>query len=118
MNAQTYQGYLDAFNNRNFDKLLTYYAEDVEFTLPNAAPVKGRESIRKFYSQFEGKIAEEVVANDICESKDGRKLCVDMTTTFEFLTDFSDFLGRGPMNKGDKMVGRYLGWVSFYLMCG
>src|SRR5271154_394937 len=67
MNSQTYQGYLDAFNNRNFDKLLTYYAEDVEFTLPNAAPVKGREGIRKFYAQFEGKIAEEVVANDICE---------------------------------------------------
>lgn len=111
MNESAYQDYLDAFNSHNFEKLLPFYAEDVEFKLPNAPVVRGRDGIAAFYKQFEGKFNERVDANEISLSRDGTKLWVDMTTHFEFLVDFPDFLKRGPRNKGDKIIGDYLAVV-------
>jgi hypothetical protein len=112
LDESKYQEYVNAFNSHNFDKLLQFYAEDVEFNLPNSPPVRGREGIRAFYKQFEGQFVEEVVPNDVTLSRDGRRLSVEMNTSFEFLVDIPDFLKRGPMKKGDKLIGD-LGLVCF-----
>jgi hypothetical protein len=106
MNAQSFQEYLDAFHSRTIDKWLSFYDPDIEFNLSSAGIIRGPQNIAKFYAQFDGVLNEHVGIDDLFFDSAGTRICVESTTVFGFLKDVPDFLGRGPMKKGDKMIGK------------
>jgi hypothetical protein len=62
MDRATYEDYVAAFNGRDYDRLASYYAEDVEFILSEERGLvfRGRQAILDLYKPFHRAVDERV----------------------------------------------------------
>ena len=62
MDRAAYEDYVDAFNGRDYDRLASYYAEDVEFILSEERGLvfHGRQAILDLYKPFHRAVEERV----------------------------------------------------------
>ena len=70
MDRAAYEDYVAAFNRRDYDRLASYYAEDVEFILSEDRGLvfHGRQAILDLYKPFHQAVEERV---DIVKFADG-----------------------------------------------
>jgi hypothetical protein len=62
LNRAAYEDYVAAFNGRDYERLASYYAEDVEFILSEERGLrfKGRQAILDLYKPFHRAVEERV----------------------------------------------------------
>lgn len=70
MDRAAYEDYVAAFNGRDYDRLASYYADDVEFILSEERGLRfrGRQAILDLYKPFHQAVEERV---DIVRFADG-----------------------------------------------
>jgi len=83
---ESFQRYLDSFNNRLYDNLVPYYAADVEVSLPGIT-LKGPQAIVSFYKDFHQYVREHVEAKYLVIDETG--IAVEMYSEFECFRDFA-----------------------------
>ena len=70
MERSEYEDYVDAFNSKDYERMVGYYADDVDFILNPAAGLvfKGKDAILGLYRPFHQAVEERV---DIVNFADG-----------------------------------------------
>lgn len=100
--------YLGYFNNKNYEKIVPFYARDVVLELP-AFTLTGPQEIVDFYADFHSHVREFVEANYLVMDESG--IAVEMYSEFECLRDYPN--EKLPFRKGE--VRRLLNFVHYDL---
>lgn len=95
-----FDGYLNAFNNADYDGFGAYYAEDVLF-IGQAAQVQGRSSVLEFYRKVRTYLDERVDTLSFVGAPDGSAIVAELRTSLVAHRDWPD-MPTGPMLAGDK----------------
>ena len=104
--------YIDTFNNRNYEKLVTYYSPEIRLVNGTGRELAGRDAIVDFYKKVNA-VASRKIA--ICSSmSDGETLAAELKSTFTAMANAPDFPS-GPMAKGDRL---YINSFVFYEIAG
>lgn len=109
MTREEFEIYVDHFNNRRYDDVLGYFADDVR--VQYFAPFKigesegkvlnGRDQFRASYEHLHSTVRETMeLRNYMC---DGKNLYAELWTEFHAFEDTDDF-SAGPLKKGDVFV--------------
>ena len=93
-----FEGYLNAFNARDYDGFGAYYHRDVDFR-GQAATLAGRAAIMAFYRNIHEQVVETVEARSLVGNTD--LLAAELLTTLVSKGDWPDFPG-GAMRKGQR----------------
>ena len=100
--------YIDTFNNRDYEKLVTFYAPDVQLMNGTGRVLEGRGAIVDFYKKVNAQASRKIA---ICAClSDGVTLAAELKSTFTAMKDAPDFPS-GPMVKGDQL---YINSFVFY----
>ncbi|MGH9715109.1 MAG: nuclear transport factor 2 family protein [Candidatus Acidiferrales bacterium] len=108
MTKDDFHRYLGYFNNKIYDKLEPFYADDVLLELP-AFSLTGPREIADFYRDFHMYVREFVKANYVVMDETG--IAVEMYSEFECLRDYPN--EKMPFRKGE--VRRLLNFVHYDL---
>lgn len=111
MTKDDFHRYLGHFNNKNYDELAPFYAEDVVLELP-AFSLTGPAEILAFYRDFHAYVREFVEANFLVMDESG--IAVEMYSEFECLRDYPN--EKLPFRKGENR--RLLNFVHYDLENG
>jgi ketosteroid isomerase-like protein len=103
-----FQGYVDAFNRGDFERLGRYYAQDVDFQ-GRAGNFHGREQVLKFYRNARPRLQEKLTVLDLI--KGPQTLFVDMRTQLQALENWPNF-PTGALRKGDQRVSENFIWYD------
>lgn len=87
MTKDEFRRYLDHFNNKRYDKLVPYYADDVELGLPNLS-LNSPQQIVTFYKDFHLYVREFVEARYLVIDESG--IAVEMYSEFECMRDYTN----------------------------
>lgn len=93
-----FEGYLAAFNSKNYPGFSAYYAEDVKF-YGQAATLVGRQAVVDFYTGVHKRLDEKVELIDLVGND--RLLAAEIRTTLVAREDWPDF-PTGALKAGDK----------------
>jgi hypothetical protein len=82
MDRAAYEDYVDAFNGRDYDRLASYYAEDVEFVLSEERGLvfRGRQAILDLYRPFHAAVDEHVEI--VCFADGGDFIAAEVAAEF------------------------------------
>lgn len=108
MTKDDFHRYLTCFNNKLYDKLVPYYADDVVLELPTFT-LAGPQAIVAFYQDFHAYVREFVEANYLVMDECG--IAVEMYSEFECLRDYPS--EKIPFRKGE--IRRLLNFVHYDL---
>jgi hypothetical protein len=109
MTRETFEIYIGHFNNRRYDELSRYLADDVRVRyvapfLLGARPGivrNGKAELRKAYAHLHATVRAALkLGHFIC---DGKNLYAELWTEYHALADTPDF-SAGPLKKGDVFV--------------
>jgi len=105
---ERFAGYIDTFNDRNYEKLVAFYSPDIRLMNGTGRELVGRDAIVDFYKKVNS-VASRKIAICSCVS-DGETLAAELKSTFTAVADAPDFPS-GPMAKGDRL---YINSFVFY----
>ncbi|PQA86876.1 nuclear transport factor 2 family protein [Hyphococcus luteus] len=105
---ERFADYIDTFNNRNYEKLITFYSPDIKLMNGTGRELIGRDAIVDCYTKVNER-ASRKIAICACVS-DGQTLAAELKSTFTAMQDAPDFPS-GPMAKGDQL---YINSFVFY----
>lgn len=108
MTKEEFRRYLDHFNNKRYENLAPYYADDVDLGLP-AFSLKGQQQIVAFYKDFHLYVREFVEARYLVIDESG--IAVEMYSEFECMRDCPN--EKLPFKKGE--LRRLLNFVHYDL---
>lgn len=108
MTKDDFQRYLGYFNNRIYEELVPFYANDVALELPGFT-LTGPQEIVDFYKDFHTYVREFVEANYLVMDESG--IAVEMYSEFECLRDYPN--EKLPFRKGETR--RLLNFVHYDL---
>ncbi|BBC71000.1 conserved hypothetical protein [Altererythrobacter sp. B11] len=94
-----FRAYIDAFNAGDWQKLVTFYAPDVQLVIGNGTELIGREAIVAFYTRVRAQARRTIEIVDCFH--EGGILAAELESEFVVLADLDDFLGR-PVRQGDR----------------
>jgi hypothetical protein len=109
MTREEFEIYVDHFNNRRYDDVLSYFADDVRvqyfapFVIgePEGKVLNGREAFRESYEHLHSTITETMeLRHFLC---DGKNLYAELWTEFHANEDTEDF-SAGVLKKGEDFV--------------
>ncbi|GAA5052814.1 hypothetical protein GCM10023208_14120 [Erythrobacter westpacificensis] len=93
-----FEGYLNAFNARDYDGFGAFYAQDVAFR-GQAASLDGRDAVMNFYRDVHRRLDEHI---DLLGYVGSPSLAAaEIRTTLVAREDWPDF-PTGPLEKGDR----------------
>jgi hypothetical protein len=69
MDRQAYEGYLAKFNARDYEGVLTYFADDFEICFAGYT-LRGRADFHRFYGFFHDYVSESIVVDAAATSDD------------------------------------------------
>lgn len=93
-----FEGYLNAFNAKDYDGFSAYYAENVKFH-GQAATLVGRDAIVEFYTGVHKRIDEKVELINLVSRED--LIAAEIRTTLIAREDWPDF-PTGAFKAGDR----------------
>ena len=100
--------YIDAFNGGDYDRLRTFYHEDVRLVIGSGQELVGPQAIIDFYRGVRSKTQRTIT---ILQSfSNGATVAAEIESEFLATDDVPDFTS-GPMMKGDRL---YLNSFVFY----
>ncbi len=108
MTKDDFHRYLGYFNNKLYDQLAPFYADDVVLELP-AFSLAGPQEIIEFYRDFHTYVREFVEANYLVMDESG--IAVEMYSEFDCLRDYPN--EKLPFRKGE--IRRLLNFVHYDL---
>jgi ketosteroid isomerase-like protein len=94
-----FEAYLDAFNRDDFDKLGSYYAQDVQFE-GQAAQLHGRLAVLEFYRAVKARVDERIEVLSFIGAASGDRIFAELRTTLTARDDWPDF-PTGPLTAGE-----------------
>lgn len=97
MKESEFISYIEAFNTRDYDRMISYYRPDVVLELPAATP-EGPQGIKAYYQNLHADV-RELLSLDYFVA-DGDKLAVELYTEFRARNDRPGFSFR-PLKAGD-----------------
>lgn len=109
MTKDDFHRYLGYFNNKIYEQLVPFYADDVVLELPTFT-LEGPQAIVAFYKDFHTYIREFVEANYLVMDDSG--IAVEMYSEFECLRDYPN--EKLPFKKGETR--RLLNFVHYDLV--
>jgi SnoaL-like domain len=109
MDKQSFLRYVDHFNHKRYEDVMSYYDPDVSIEYPTmlsnpqATPVtrKGRAGFLEQYVALHQSCREALEAGDLLF--DGNRIAAEMYTEFHFFKDYPNFSGRA-MKAGDIYI--------------
>jgi ketosteroid isomerase-like protein len=107
-NEVDFQGYIDAFNRGDFERVGQFYAQDVDFQ-GRAGSFKGREAVLAFYRGARPRLREKLTVLDFVRGP--QTLVVDMLTDLQAIEDWPDFPTRA-LRKGDTWRSENFIWYD------
>lgn len=118
MNRGQYLEYINHFNNKRYDAVMSYFTPDftVEFFTDWANPemaartMHGRQAFIDAYKKLHEHVREVLELGDFLVS--GNRLFVELYVEFHCFKDFPEVLSR-PMRKGEVMI--MTNWVVYDL---
>ena len=108
MTKGDYLRYIDHFNNKRYDKIAPYYADDIEVNL-STITLKGPQGIVSFYTDFHTYVREFVDVKYLVVDETG--VAAEMYTEFDCFRDYPNTAL--PFKKGE--VRRMLNFVHYDL---
>lgn len=113
--------YIDHFNHKRYDEVMSYYDPEVSIEYPTmlsnprATPVtrKGRAGFLEQYVTLHQHCREALEVGDLL--MDDRKIAAEMYSEFHFFKDYPDFLGRA-MKAGEVYIAT--NWCIYSLANG
>jgi len=111
MTKDDFLRYIDHFNNKRYDQIVPYYAEDVEIQLPNIT-LRGPQGIVSFYTDFHTCVHEHVDVKYLVT--DENAVAAEMYTEFECFRDYPN--AALPFKMGETR--RLLNFVHYDLEDG
>ena len=112
MNKADFADYIAAFNDNDFPRFTSYYADDVLLELPQRQ-IRGRGGIEAFYREVKSRIRETLIIKQVIADEHG--LAAELDTTFTALADWPEFIV-APMRTGD--VIRLVSFVMYRIANG
>ncbi|HLH68734.1 MAG TPA: nuclear transport factor 2 family protein [Candidatus Dormibacteraeota bacterium] len=88
MDEAMFRHYIALFNARDYERLITFYTEDVELELPASSP-RGREGIRRYYSDLHRFVRERLRIDFLLVGRD--RIATELYTEFRCLHDLPTF---------------------------
>lgn len=111
MTRDDYLRYIDHFNNKRYDQIAPYYADDIEVNL-STITLKGPQGIVAFYTDFHTYVREFVDVKYLVMDAGG--VATELYTEFDCFRDYPN--PALPFKKGD--VRRVLNFVHYDLENG
>lgn len=93
-----FEGYLTAFNGKDYSGFSAYYADDIKFH-GQAATLVGRQAVVDFYTDVHKRLDEKVELIDLVGND--RLLAAEIRTTLVAREDWPDF-PTGALKAGDR----------------
>lgn len=107
-----FASYIDAFNDRDYEKLVTFYSPNIRLVNGTGRELAGRDAIVDFYKKVNAVASRKIaICSSVC---DGDTLAAELKSTFTAMADAPDFPS-GPMEKGDRL---YINSFVFYKIAG
>jgi hypothetical protein len=121
MNREQYLEYINHFNNKRYDAMMSYFTPDltVEFFTDRANPempartMHGRQGFIDTYRKLHEHVREVLELGDFLVGDN--RLFAELYVEFHCFKDFPDVLGQ-PLKKGDVMI--MTNWVLYDLQNG
>jgi SnoaL-like domain len=109
MDKQRFLRYVDHFNNKRYEEVLSYYDPDVSIEYPTmladplAPPITrtGRDGFLEQYAPLHQHCREALEVGDLLF--DGNRIAAEMYSEFHFFRDYAKFSGR-TMKAGDIYI--------------
>jgi hypothetical protein len=111
MTKEDFHRYIDHFNHKRYDKMVPFYADDVELDLAGIA-LKGPQAIVTFYADFHQYVREFLEVKYVVADEEG--VAVELYSEFDCFRDYPD--ARLSFKKGD--LRRLLNFVHYDLQYG
>jgi hypothetical protein len=111
MTKEDLHRYIDHFNHKRYEKMVPFYADDVEVDLAGIA-LKGPQAIVSFYTDFHRYVREFLEVKYVVVDDAG--VAVELYSEFDCFRDYPDT--RLSFRKGD--VRRLLNFVHYDLHNG
>lgn len=99
-NVQMLHDYIDAFNARDFERLVTFYCDEIDFDISNGTKLTAPQQIVDHYSAINTRSTRVMRVLDAFGS--GDKLAAEFESEFEFVADDPTFPS-GAASKGDRL---------------
>ncbi len=106
MDEADFRRYVEAYNEGDMETSSSYWAEDVEVSLPgHRSSPSGKEAFREHFADLHAMLDEHIEIEDLFVSADGRKLAVEFHSTFTAKEDIPDFV-YGPLEEDESTTNR------------
>ena len=109
MNKDQMKGYYEKYNQSVNDAFETYYADDAVFEYQDLK-LEGKKAIFAHFADIQDAFKEVMTPLNILI--DGDRAAVEVESKMQAKIDIPDFLGRGPLMKGETLTAKFSGFYD------